>query len=50
MSKVRRSVYQKEVEENKSLKNDIAILVGTHNPTRLNLINKWRSKFKMKRL
>ena len=48
MSKVNRSTYQKVVEENKRLLNDIKLLVedGLPSAEKILCIGKWRDKFK----
>lgn len=51
MSKVKRSTYQKVVEENKRLVADIRVLVKDHNPEPPSIhefaktVIKWRDKF-----
>jgi hypothetical protein len=42
---IRRSIYQKVVEENKKLLSDIKILVGDYGPAKLALSDKWEKKF-----
>lgn len=48
MSKVNRSTYQKVVEENKKLIEDIKLLVegGISSPEKIICICEWRDKFK----
>lgn len=49
MSKVKRSTYQKVVEENKRLINDIRTLVDGVPPAKILCSIKWKEKFKEER-
>jgi len=45
---VKKSTYQKVVEQNKRLENDIKILVGSLTPEKIALVQKYRNEFKIK--